>query len=273
MANERSDWRWLALLGLLAWGTAGAYGIDDFGAVHYEGYDDHGKGDVIGDRGLFEIYGANVRRSGGWLTVDIFTNFAGRADDGLFARYTTGGRGIGYGDLFLSAGWNPHGTIPYPDDHHANGNLWSYGFVLWDRWSANGGSGTLYELAGATNDANALLSGDFMTGSAIWRDHQEVAVDTAGPVRALANGGSWSIFGDGVAGGGDDFLRFVLDVRGTSLADAPYIGLHWGMTCANDVIEGVAYVPEPHGTALLAAGLLALGGTTRGRTRRRSQQR
>ncbi|MCP4408748.1 MAG: PEP-CTERM sorting domain-containing protein, partial [Gammaproteobacteria bacterium] len=36
------------------------------------------------------------------------------------------------------------------------------------------------------------------------------------------------------------------------------VAIHWGMTCANDVIEGEVSVPEPTTLALLGIGLLAI---------------
>ncbi|RME35722.1 MAG: hypothetical protein D6786_01080, partial [Gammaproteobacteria bacterium] len=100
----------------------------------YWGGNDHGWGDVIGDPGKFDTHGANVSRSGTWLSVEVFTNFAGLADDGLYSAYTYSGKGIGYGDLFLNDLWTPHGSEPWLSDDHSNGTAWKYVFVLDDRW-------------------------------------------------------------------------------------------------------------------------------------------
>ncbi len=57
----------------------------------------------------------------------------------------------------------------------------------------------------------------------------------------------------------DRSLAFTFDTDGTRLASAAFIALHWGETCQNDVIEGIARVPEPGSAMLFVTGLLALG--------------
>ena len=59
----------------------------------------------------------------------------------------------------------------------------------------------------------------------------------------------------------------MIDLTGTDLLLGDEIALHWGFTCANDVIEGVYAVPEPGILALLSIGLfLFTGHSTLGRT-------
>lgn len=219
---------------------------------NYVGSDSHGYGDVIGRTADFQISGMDVSLSGSMLNVSIYTSFAGKGDDGLFASLS-GGNGVGYGDLFLSNAWNPAGPAPYTADDSSNGTLWTYGFALDNRWwngaDATGGTGTLYQLNGATNDVNALLSEDFLTDG-IFRNGQEVAVDTNG--QTSVGSGSWSII-DGSQ------INFVLDLTGTSLLNGDEIALHWGFTCANDVIEGAYSVSEPGIALLLATGLIVIG--------------
>ncbi|MBN1841875.1 MAG: PEP-CTERM sorting domain-containing protein [Deltaproteobacteria bacterium] len=43
------------------------------------------------------------------------------------------------------------------------------------------------------------------------------------------------------------------------------LGFHWTMTCANDVIEGAAPVPEPATMLLLGTGLVCFAGFGRKR--------
>jgi hypothetical protein len=224
----------------------------------YVGADDHGYGDVIGSTSNFQIYGMDVSMSGTVLTVNINSTFAGKGDNGLFAGYTNTaagqGNGIGYGDLFLSSSWDPFGSSAngYLSDDSSNGTLWTYGFSLDNRWmnEALAGTGTLYSLNSGNNNANALMSNDFLSG-ATYRNNQEVAVDTTSDVTAITTG-NWSI--DVV----NQLINFDIDLAGTSLVTGSEIALHWGFTCANDVIEGsiVNEVPEPGILWLLSTGLI-----------------
>jgi len=247
------------LMGVLAYASgAAAYPIDDT----YYGGADHGYGDIVGGP-VFDVKGASIVRNGTQLTVTIYTHFAGHADEFLFPQYTNraasklDGRamGIGYGDLFLAGEWTPFGS----DAHHLNdnnvtGTHWTYGFSIdGDRWTDAGGSGTLYALNGASNDANALLSNDFLSG-AIFRDGQEVGVDRASNTVQAVGSGHWSV--DTTPG--NSHLSFIFDIGNTALASADTIALHWAMSCANDTIEGEQFVPEPGTLALLLPALLGL---------------
>lgn len=259
---------WVAIALLAYSGSVSAYMIDDV----YWGAADHGLGDVIGQTKQFQVFGANASLTGGVLTVDIYTNFAGLGDDKLYAAYTNKpasklngvNMGIGYGDLFLSNGWNPYvkpgnstsgNTVHYKYDNNINGTHWIYGFALDNRWSQNGGSGKLYRLNGSANDANTLLTDDFIS-SATFRNGQEVAVDlNSSTVQDTGTTGVWSVHpGSGSTPG---YLEFSFDIRGAGLTPNN-LGLHWGPTCGNDVIEGKASVPEPGTFGLLGLGLMAL---------------
>ena len=217
----------------------------------YYGGDDHNYNDVIGSNNYFDVISAELTRNNNILTVNIHTNFAGRSDEGLFSGYTYNGNGIGYGDLFLSTNWSPYGSAPYLQDDSSNGTIWEYGLSLDNRYSDGPGIATLYQLNSGDNDANALLSEDFMSG-AIYRNGQEVAVDTNSNVTAVSSQNLWTV--DTV----NDIISFNIDITGTALASSSAIGFHWGMTCANDVIEGLHEfdVPEPASMSLLALGLL-----------------
>ena len=218
----------------------------------YVGGNEHGYGDVIGDS-RFQVSSFEMSRSGTNLHVVINTQFAGYGDDALFAAYTrttaSARRGIGYGDVLLSNSWTPYGDAPYKADDHLHGTLWTYGFSLDNRWSATGGAGRLFALNGATNDSNTLLSNDFLSG-ATFRDGQVIAVDTAAHTVAGKGAGTWTV--DSV----NHRLLFDFDISGTSLQSDDTLALHWGMTCGNDVIEGLAAVPEPGTLALLAVAML-----------------
>ena len=227
---------------------------DDYiGAKHNATY-----GDVIGSSSSFGIDSMTVEIIGSILTVQINTLFG---DNGLgtFDGNTTNpltgvndGKGIGFGDLFLSSsGWNPWGDDPYTLDDNTNGTFWDYGIALDDRWSKSSGA-SLYELNGATNDDNAHLSDDFLTG-AIFRNGQEIAVDIgSNDTRGVNNAATFDSTNYGQ-------ILFTLNIAGTALENADSIGIHWGMTCGNDTIEGQYTAPEPATMVMLLTGMLFLG--------------
>ncbi len=248
-----------ALLGLVLVAPAQAATIMD----NYVGSDAHGRGDVIGSASDFNIISMDVTVSGTMLNVSINTNFAGKGDNGLFAADTYSGNGIGYGDLFLSSSWNPYGTAPYSGDNASNGTVWNYGFALDNRYMNEGaaGTGTLYSLNSGNNLTDTLLSNDFIscTTNCIYRDGQAVAVNTGSAGVSAFNSGTWSIDTS------TNTVNFQLDLAGTGLLGSN-IGVRWGMTCANDAIEGsVSTVPVPAAAWLFGSGLLGLVGVARRR--------
>ncbi len=224
-------------------------------------------GDVLGNGANYNIHSMNLTLlAGDILSVTINTNFAGKSGS-LLKNNTVGGTGIGYGDIFLTSSWTPVGVAPYLNDSNvaAGATKWTYGFSLDNRYSNVGGAGTLYSLnsASAVGDVNpdALLSDDFMSANASFRHGQEVAVDTASAgvsvvAPAVAGNNSWSV--------GAGSINFLIDLSGTNLVNANGWGLHWGMTCANDVIEGgggvsIRRLPEPAVLGMLALGLIGIG--------------
>jgi hypothetical protein len=249
-----------AMLGLIMVAPAQAATVMD----NYIGSNDHGYGDVIGSAADFNIISMNVTMSGTMLNVSINTNFAGKGDNRLFASDTYSGNGIGYGDLFLSTSWNPFGTATdsYSGDNANNGTVWNYGFALDNRYmnEASAGTGTLYSLNSGSNATDTLLSNSFIDGSrAIYRDGQAVAVNTASAGVSSFNSGTWDI------NTATNTVNFQLDLAGTGLLGSN-IGVRWGMTCANDAIEGsVSTVPVPAAAWLFGSGLLGLVGVARRR--------
>lgn len=257
----------IAALTALWYTPSGAYTIDDNyvgGAPTSSSW--YGS-DVIAsssERDMFNISGIDVSRSGDMATFDIYTGFAGHA--GVYASYTRGGTGIGYGDLFLADAWDPYGGAPYANDKASNGTHWQYGLVLeGDRYGNAGGALSLYTFVGGSNGDNAVMSDYYLTGGAhqaIYRGGQEVAVDTSSSY-AISSGnvGKWSVE--------DGYLHLEANLGLTNLLSGSGLAAHWAMSCANDVIEGqAASVPEPTSLALLGVGLLSLAGLAGGKKAR-----
>lgn len=252
-----------AICALLAAGAAPivqAGSISDVGTNAY--YGSNGSGDVIG-ASTYDISGAVITRVGSVLTITISTNFAGNAGiEGALATTPPAGEpagrtGIAYGDVLLSDVWTPKvvaGDTHYLSDNATTGTKWKWGFSLNDRWSNTGGTFKLYTLNG-TNAQNLNTSNDFIncTGCT-YRQGQAVAVDKTATAYVTNTGGTtgtWTVDDP------NNTITFRLDMTGTSLINLSGFAMHWGETCANDVIEGYTKVVPIPGTLPLAA--LGLG--------------
>jgi hypothetical protein len=215
----------------------------------------------------------------------------------IYTNYHNIGNNIYYGDLYIGTGENSNvlsnsselnsalfkrdesGTDRAFDNTKGyNGSAndksnWDYAFQLDDRstnpTSTSTKNGAIVANTGAKDSAWESIPGPYNDAL------------TAVEVKATAGTGS---YGNGTwyqhqaSGTGSDtrsFVNFTFDLRALGLTDPTQLAFRWAMTCANDVIRGVAniqsnsgaQVPEPAALTLLLAGLVGLGATRRRKLR------
>ena len=171
------------------------------------------------------------------MTVRVNTNFS-----------TPDQYGVDFGDLFISTdGWNVAGTAAnhYLSDDASTGD-WEYVFDT--------SAGMLYG-----GSFTVLTSDDIFGSFGTYRNGQEVQRGSGGTAYEGSN-----VDMSNVGYGGSITYSILLSSLGLSGDLA--LGLKWGMSCANDTIEGeVRYtsVPEPSTLLLLGASLLGFGFTAK----------
>ncbi|MBA6352330.1 MULTISPECIES: PEP-CTERM sorting domain-containing protein [unclassified Colwellia] len=225
------------------------------------GYD----GDINGSKYRYDIDKMVVSRVGTILNVNIFTSFYNNIGD----------NDIELGDLFMAADkdlnnsgtspWNPDGALPNTGDRYSKtdtntGTNWNYVYDLGS--SRNNKSGTGDLRTGFSNN-NLIVSSDEHRNA---RYNQAVRSGNDGTTITSSD---WSVGGRSYKIGNVGYgkVSFSFDVANTALATANQIAFRWAMTCANDIIEGVASfappkdtiaVPEPQTFVLMLLAMFGL---------------
>lgn len=218
----------------------------------YWGSNDRGYGDVISSVSSREFFNIDhlkvVFNSDHLINVTVYTGFNPNDARAL---------GTKYGDLFISAtGWNPYvGSDPvhFKQDSYSNtGTQWRYVIDTSEGGALYGGAFSVYQ-------SQDLLSGTFRNGQVVQRRTGGTQLDKTAV-----------LYGSEVYGGKSyNTLTYTFDADLLGIKGGDELAFKWGMTCANDTIEGraVVPVPTPASLPLLAAGVGA-GWVVRRRSKR-----
>lgn len=183
--------------------------------------------DIIGSPSIFDVSS---------MTVDL-DNQARRMSVSILTNYVDniGAYGTQLGDLFLStAGWKSTSsdTNAYKNDISSPGE-WNYVVAL-DNHLGTNGTARLY----AITDANVKMS--WAPEGYVYRANQAVQAQNLETLTIISDG-TWNV------NAANNTLNLNIGF-GTAFDTTNTLAFHWGMTCANDIIEGAvsfAAVPEP----------------------------
>lgn len=231
----------LGFLGVVACSNASAVLIQDnyWGADGFRRLSDR---DVIGEK-RYDIDSMEVTFDNLYMKVVVNTNFINSAAN-------PDPYGVNYGDLFISTnGWNPKTSgTHYSNDNIFTGEKWEFVFDT-DTGMLHGGDFSI-------NTSNHF----FGSTNYYYRKNQEVQYASGGT--SLNDSSSIDLLNVGDGG----YIEYNILLSSLGLTSDTDIGFKWGMTCANDTIEGVVHytsVPEPATVLMFGLGLLGLGMSAR----------
>jgi hypothetical protein len=208
----------------------------------YWGSNDHGYGDVISSASSKEFFNIDhlkvVFNSDHKVDVTVYTGFNQNDARAL---------GTKYGDLFISTtGWHPYvGSDPLhfkQDSYSTTGTQWNYVIDTSEGGALYGGAFSVYQSQDLISSNYIFRNGQVVQRKAGGTLLDENAVQYGSAVYASKTYNTLTYTFDG-------------DLLGINAGDE--LAFKWGMTCANDTIEGSAVVPVPTPATLplLAAGI------------------
>jgi len=242
---------------------------------------DHNSDGTPNGTQLYEIQNMSVAwKDNNEITVKVYTDFAGHA--------SREGSKIGYGDLLIGTtpifdkgsnttegtNWADTGTDwdyafrldQVNDDHsgarHDHGNISRDGWLVkyqdnrenWndakDKWRTKN-KNTAGQWTSSAGKPDEIVTSE-------WNPDNTVGANDGK--------GSWSAKTD-------EYLSFTFNVDALGLSTPSQLAFRWAMTCANDIIDGVAYsphdgnsnnqIPEPAVLTLMLAGIAGVSFTRR----------